>query len=143
MRFQVPQFIEVEDKIFGPLTIKQFVYLAGGAGLAFIAFRFIPWKIVSIPVILIVLGFSLAMAFYQINNKPLIYILQSAFGYFVSDKLYLWRKKEKTLEKNTAPIEKFAGQSPMYVPKSQNKLHNLTWDLDTDGGINPESSNEK
>src|SRR3989338_737591 len=27
MQFQVPQFIEVEDKIFGPLTLKQFFYV--------------------------------------------------------------------------------------------------------------------
>ncbi len=33
MRFEVPQFIDVEDKIFGPFTFKQFLYLAGGAGL--------------------------------------------------------------------------------------------------------------
>ena len=32
MRFQVPQFIEIESKIFGPLTFKQFIYLAGGGG---------------------------------------------------------------------------------------------------------------
>jgi len=32
MRFEVPQFIEVEDKIFGPFTWKQFIYLMGGEG---------------------------------------------------------------------------------------------------------------
>ncbi|TSC61742.1 MAG: SsrA-binding protein, partial [Parcubacteria group bacterium Athens0416_74] len=32
MQFQVPQFIEVEDKIVGPLTFKQFVFIAGGLG---------------------------------------------------------------------------------------------------------------
>ena len=30
MQYQVPQFIEVEDKIFGPLTFKQLVYVVGG-----------------------------------------------------------------------------------------------------------------
>jgi hypothetical protein len=29
MEYQVPQFIEVEDKIFGPLTWKQFIYWVG------------------------------------------------------------------------------------------------------------------
>ena len=42
MQFQVPQFIEVEDKIFGPLTFKQFVYVAGGAGLAYLVWRVSP-----------------------------------------------------------------------------------------------------
>ena len=71
MRFQVPQFIDIEDKIFGPLTIKQFIYIAGGAGLSFILFRFLP-LILTIPLALIVIGMSIALAFYQINNKPLI-----------------------------------------------------------------------
>ena len=42
MRFQVPQFIEVEDKIFGPLTLKQFLYTAGGAAVGFIIWSIFP-----------------------------------------------------------------------------------------------------
>ena len=42
MRFQVPQFIEVEDKIFGPLTLKQFIYVFGGGGLCFVFYTFLP-----------------------------------------------------------------------------------------------------
>ncbi len=54
MRYQVPQFIEIEDKIFGPLTLKQFIYLAGGGGLCLIFFSLLPlyiMVILSIPVI--------------------------------------------------------------------------------------------
>ena len=53
MRYQVPQFIEVEDRIFGPFTFRQFIYLAGGAGLCFIAYRSLPifWAIlIMVPV---------------------------------------------------------------------------------------------
>ena len=42
MQFQVPQFIEVEDKIVGPLTFKQFIYLAGGGGVIAILYAFLP-----------------------------------------------------------------------------------------------------
>jgi hypothetical protein len=129
MRFQGPQFIEIEDKIFGPLTIKQFIYIAGGGGLCFILFRFLP-LIIVIPLGIAVIGFSLAMAFYQVNNKPLINTLQSAFGYFVSSKLYLWKKKDKVIEKNKKNIPGMNGQSPLSVPKlSQSKLHDLSWSL--------------
>jgi len=48
MRFQVPQFIEIESKIFGPLTFKQFIYLAGGAGLSFLFYAFLPFFIAVI-----------------------------------------------------------------------------------------------
>jgi hypothetical protein len=143
MRFQVPQFIEIEDKIFGPLTIKQFIYIAGGAGLSFILFRFLPFPI-AILLIVVVLGFSFALAFYQINNKPLIYIIQSAFGYFFSNKLYLWKKKEKSPEKTKESMIDKLGQSPIYVPKlSQSKLHDLTWSLDIKESLNPVTKEEE
>lgn len=142
MRFQVPQFIEIEDKIFGPLTIKQFIYIAGGAGLCFIIFRAVGSMIVVIPLGAVVLGFSFALAFYQINNKPLIYIIQSAFGYFFSSKLYLWKKKDKSPEK-TVGVNR-VNQDPLYVPKlSESKLHDLTWSLDIKENVSSESGEEK
>jgi hypothetical protein len=138
MRFQVPQFIDIEDKIFGPLTIKQFIYIAGGAGLCFILFRFLP-LIIVIPVGVVIIGFSLALAFYQINNKPLIYIIQSAFGYYIGSKLYLWKKKDKSPEKAKAMNMTEANTPPIYVPKlSDSKLHDLTWSLDIKESLNSE-----
>ena len=56
---------------------------------------------------------------------------QSAFGYYFSSKLYLWKKKDKSPEKAGAGAQGIAGQSPIYVPKlSEDKLHDLTWSLD-------------
>jgi cellulose synthase/poly-beta-1,6-N-acetylglucosamine synthase-like glycosyltransferase len=143
MRFQVPQFIDIEDKIFGPLTIKQFIYIAGGAGLSFILFRFL-YLPIAIILIVAVICFSLAMAFYKINNKPLIYILQSAFGYFLSNKLYLWKKKDRTPEKVLQTSAETLEKAKIYVPKlSQSKLHDLTWSLDINESLNPVTKEEK
>ncbi len=140
MRFQVPQFIEVEDKIFGPLTIKQFVYLVGGAGLSFILFRFLPLPI-AIILIIIVIGFSLALAFYQVNNKPLVFLVQNAFGYYFSEKLYLWKKKDKQPNKAMGQISTQSDQNPIYVPKlSKSKLRDLTWSLDIKENVDKEES---
>jgi len=139
MKFQVPQFIDIEDKIFGPLTIKQFIYIAGGGGLCFILFRFLP-LIIVIPLGIAVIGFSLAMAFYQVNNKPLIYTLQSAFGYFFSNKLYLWKRKDEAPEKARETAE----SNTLYVPKlSESKLHDLAWSLDVKESLNPITRDEK
>ena len=74
MEYQVPQFIEVEDKIIGPLTLRQFIYVAGTAGLCIIFFfylNFVFALILALPVI----GFGAALAFYKINGKPLIEVL--------------------------------------------------------------------
>ncbi len=99
MQFRVPQFIDVEDKIFGPFTFKQFVYLAGGAGVSFVLWKLIPhW--LAILLILPILGLSAALTFYKVNGKPFIDVMESYFKYIFQNKLYLWKKeKHKTAAK--------------------------------------------
>ena len=89
MRYQVPQFIEVEDKIFGPLTLRQFIYIAGGAGLSFMIYRFIPIFLIAFILILVVMAFSIALAFFKIHNKPFINVVEAAFRYYTSEKLFI------------------------------------------------------
>ena len=135
MRFQVPQFIEVEDKIFGPLTLKQFIYLLGGAGLSFILYSFIGNLFISIFFILPVVGFSLTLAFYKINNKPFINVVEAAFNYYIGNKLYIWKHVEKQI---IAKEQAAQSTSDFYVPKlSDSKLKDLTWSLDIKQSQNP------
>lgn len=92
-QFQVPQFIETESKIVGPLTLKQFLYLAV-AGLAsfllFFVLKFLIWIMLTI-----VLGvIAIAFAFLKFNGRPLPLILKSAFLYYWNPRLYLWQREE-------------------------------------------------
>lgn len=125
MQFKVPQFIDVEDKLFGPFTFKQFAYLGGGAGLVYMIFRFLPGFIaflVAIPVVL----FSLALTFYKINGKPFIFIVNAWLNYKMQNKLYLWKKIDR--------VEKRGGTTETetdFIPKlSNSKLKDLSWNLD-------------
>lgn len=109
MRFEVPQFIEVEDKIFGPFTWRQFVYLAGGTGFAIVLFFLTP-LIIFIIFGLPVAALTFALAFYPINNRPFATFLESVFGYFRKSRLYLWQKKgtgvyDGAYEKQEAPMQ--------------------------------------
>lgn len=100
MRFEVPQFIEIEDKIFGPLTWRQFLYLGGGLGGALVIFLLLPlifFIIFGIPLALL----AGALAFYPINSRPFSYFLESFLNYLTKDKLYLWRKREEAIYKIT------------------------------------------
>jgi len=151
MQYQVPQFIDVEDKIFGPFTFKQFIYIIGDMALSYLIYRFIPSLVFSAVPILIVLCFSAALAFYKVNNRPFINVLESAFRYSIGARLYLWRKDEKKqAATQTAKIkavqsakvkgasdggaEQYAG---IMVPKvSQSKLKDLAWNLDIQERIN-------
>jgi hypothetical protein len=137
MQFQVPQFIEVEDKIFGSLTLKQFIYLAGGAGLSFGIYRVLgSFILAAIPAILI-MGFSALLAFYKINNKPFIYTVEAAFKYYFASKLYIWKKENRAVERSaTKKPQDATGLASIMVPKmSDSKLKDLTWSLDIQDSI--------
>ena len=104
MRFQVPQFIEIEDKVVGPFTVKQFIYVVGGAFLCYLAYEFLPIYI-AILIMPAVGGLALALAFYRINNKPFIDFLESAFEFYMKDNLYIWKKEEKKVEEAPEKVE--------------------------------------
>jgi hypothetical protein len=133
MRYQVPQFIEVEDKIFGPLTLKQFIYLAGGGGLCLAFFTLLPFYVfvfLAIPV----MGFSLALAFYQVNDRPLITTIEHAFGFYTNSKLYLW--KQRPPEAIQAPIEPEKASIVTVPHVSQSRLRDLAWSLNIKDKVN-------
>lgn len=140
MDYQVPQFIEVEDKIFGPFTLKQFIYLAGGAGLCAILLLSLPLLfgiILAIPVA----ALSGALAFYKLNNKPFIEILEAGFNYYVGKRLYLWKKQdaeEPVLDVPTKLVSEEVAEKNVGLTKS--KLEELAWSLDVKDASREEAS---
>lgn len=104
MRYEVPQFIEIEDKIFGPLTWRQFLYLSGGLGTSVMIFL----KLGVVTFILIGLPLAIlagALSFYPVNNRPFSFFLEAIFNYLRSQRLYLWKKRENIIHKQYTPVE--------------------------------------
>ena len=131
MQFQIPQFIEIEDKIFGPLMFKQGMYLGGGAAMCFVMYKILPF-ILAVVGIMIVGGFSLALAFYKINNKSFIEIVESAIAYTFNKKLYIWKKVPKKID----PRDAEAVAPQVFVPRlSESKLKDIAWSLDVHESI--------
>ena len=129
MQFQIPQFIEVEDRIFGPLTFRQFIYIAGGAGASYVLYRALPIYLAG-PLILGIAGLAAGLGFFQYNGRPFIIALESAFYYLIRGKLYLWNNERK-LVKATAMKTVSPQNTQVYVPKlSESRLHDLAWSLD-------------
>lgn len=130
MQYQVPQFIEIEDKIFGKLTIKQFIYIAGGSGLSFIIYKFIGSLFISIIPVVLIMGFSLALAFGKLYRRfPFINVVEWAFKYYTSSKLYIWKKVDRKV--SPTPAQEAKQYASIMVPKiSNSKLKDLTWSLD-------------
>ena len=130
MKFEVPQFINVEDKLFGPFTFRQSIYLVGGGGIVFLMYRTLPLVIVAlfgIPII----AFTLALVFYKPNGRPFIHMVEAYVLYALTHKFYLWKKSE-----NATPyvVEQVHSKFPKKgeIPKEvdRQKISDLAWNLD-------------
>ena len=133
MRFQVPQFINIEDKLLGPFSIKQFVYLVGGGSMIYIVFSYLPWYL-SIFIIVPVAAFTIALAFLKPNGKPFIFLVQAAVQYFLSSRLYLWRRVPKKMTPDET-IQEFSKKGNDVPSLSDSKLKDLTWALDINQNV--------
>ena len=135
MEYQVPQFIEVEDKIIGPLTLKQFIYIAGAGGLCVIFFFYLP-LVVALALSAPVVAFAAALAFYKVNGKPFIAMLEAGFNYYTSAKLFLWKHSEPKAAQTSAAsaaaaATDTAARAPRGTPKlTRGRLAELAWSLD-------------
>ena len=89
MRYEVPQFIEVEQHVIGPFTWKQFIYLAGGAGalaLTYFTLPFILFMLTGVPVAI----FAAFLAYRKINGRSFEIFAESVFNFFTRNKFYRW-----------------------------------------------------
>lgn len=130
MQFTVPQFIDVEDKVIGPFSFKQFLYLAGSFGLAYGIYRFVPLAI-SIPLALGIVTLGVALTFFKVNGKPFIFTLQAFVSFVTQSKLYIWKKqipKKENLQEKTKVAQEVQGSA---IPRlTESRLSDLSWSLD-------------
>jgi len=133
MQFKVPQFLEVEDKIFGPFTFREFVYLAGGAGMCFVVHKLLGLLWGLIPMLAIA-GFAALLTFYRPNNKPFINMLEAGFKYVLQSKLYIWKRRQSKInlkERTSAAEKEKTNIISGYAPRlTGGKLRDLAWSLD-------------
>ncbi len=131
MRFEVPQFINVEDKLFGPFTFKQSLYLVGGGGMIFIIYKLLPTFVTFIlgaPIA----AFSLALVFYKPNGRPFMRMVEAFVIYTFTQKFYLWRRKDQRegVVDITQIHEKFPEEGSLPKENKRKKISDLAWSLD-------------
>lgn len=136
MQFKVPQNIDMEDKIVGPLTLLQFVYLMSGGLIIYIALNTLRnnwFWLIAIPVGLL----SLSLAFLKIQDQPFSHFLVSAVLFFVRPKNRVWHKElileqPHMLKKNIKKEEK---KAPPKEGIKKTELEKLSFILDTKGKV--------
>jgi hypothetical protein len=101
MMFSVPQFIDIEDKIAGPLTWRQLLWMIGMVIVLLVLYNAIGtagFFILGIPLIIL---FS-ALAFYRPQGTPLIVFLFHGFSYLFRPKVAVWERPTRRIKQ--APV---------------------------------------
>jgi len=139
MLFNVPQYIDVEDKIAGPFTAKQLLWMFGMGAALLLLWGFLEktaFYMAAVPVIII----FLALAFYRPYNQPLISFIIHSIMFVFRPKLYFW-KREAEHEKAPAKQkdENIFARKKGRVALDEDKIKMFAKILDTRG----QESNER
>ncbi|TAN33534.1 PrgI family protein [Patescibacteria group bacterium] len=140
-QFTVPQFIDVEDKIFGPITTRQFIILLAGSLLIFLSFKLADMALFIFLTALFG-GLSLTFAFVKINGQPFHYFILNIAGTARRPSLRIWQKKYSNADLKKlreANAEKKIEEAAKAMPRlSYNRIRDLSLIVNTGGYYKPE-----
>ncbi len=140
MKYTVPQFIDSEDKIMGPITTRQFLILLVVAFFGFIAYKLFDFGLFLLVAIFWVIVGGI-LAFMRVNGQPFHFFLLNLVQTLRKPALRVWDKELETSE-----IAALVRQKPPPPPKARirketletSKLNELTLVVNTGGVYNPE-----
>ncbi len=136
MQFRVPQNIDMEDKIIGPLTLKQFLYLMAGGGLCYaILLKLQPSGRTALAILIDApIGiFFLALAFVKIQDRPFSQFLLSLLSFSSRPRRRVWRREQ---EQSSVVIEEVKKTEDTKTEKKnldKTKVSEITKILDSGG----------
>jgi len=135
MQFVVPQFIDVEPKILGPITPRQLIILIVTFGLGFICYKLADFTLfIFEAIILFIIGGSLAFA--KVNHRPIYSFLFDVFITFKKPKLRVWNKESSSVHEKELKIkEKLPTEitDTRHKPLFRSKLSQVALLVDTGG----------
>lgn len=133
MQYNIPQFIDVEDKIVGPFTAKQTLYLIVGGGILMIVFSFFDFMFFAL-MFLFVVPATLAFAFWKPKGATVARWVSNIINFYTAPHLYIWRREpESIMFKKTQ--RKSSKQETEKKHISKNRIKELAWILDTSTSV--------
>jgi hypothetical protein len=134
--FLVPQFIDVETKIIGPVTTRQFIIMMVAGIIDFLLYKIFVFTWFAV-IGLLVTGVFLMVAFLKINGMPLHYFFLNFAQTMKKPKLRVWQKVEIT----SAPKEEKIEVRKEFIAKpaiSSSRLSTLSLIINTGGAYKEE-----
>lgn len=130
MMSSVPQFIDIEDKIAGPLTWRQLLWMIGMGVLLLVVYNMVGGAGFIVLAVPIVLAFS-ALAFYRPQGQSLVSFVGYGILFFFRPKVAVW---ERPIIRPQAPamIKKHSSEQSPQDPKgvTRERLRALAQILD-------------
>ena len=104
----IPQDITgFEFKLIGNMTLKQFAYIAGGAGIGLICYVLPIFVLIKIPLALVFVGVGVLFAFVPFQGRPLDVMIKNFFKAAFSPTQYVYQKMDNLLLAKSSPsVEK-------------------------------------
>ncbi len=139
-QFTVPQFIDVEDKIIGPVTTRQFIIMLATGLLIFMLYKLLVFT-AFIMFGLLLFGIGGTVAFLRINGQPFHFFLLNFVQTFRRPKVKIWDK-----ELTDSELKGFRDQKPTAPriaplrkePLTTSRLSEIALVVDTGGVYTPE-----
>lgn len=136
----MPQFIDVEDKIIGPITTRQFVIILADFFIIFILYKLLE-TIIFIPLAVILVVSGIVLAFVKVNGMPFHFFLLNIVQTMKKPNLRVWDKSLSTAEVKEylkAEEVKPLPVPPQKEPLSTSRLSELVLVVNTGGLYKPE-----
>lgn len=139
-KFVVPQFIDNEDKILGPITVRQFLICLGATLFIFIAYRLftLPYFIFSS---VIIAAFAGTFAFLKINGQPFHLFFVNFLQTQTRPKKRVWNKDMDNAQLKvfiSKPPEAPKPMTPTKTRPESTRLRDLALTVNTGGVYNPD-----
>lgn len=139
-QFVIPQFIDNEDHIIGPVTTRQFVLLMVAGFLLFVAYKLSDFVLFIIEAIIICVLVGV-LAFVKVNGRPFHFFLLNLVQTWSRASLRVWNKRA-SVTVTTHAVR--AAPTPTVVKRvapGSSRLSELALVVDTGGVYRGEEQN--
>lgn len=138
MQFKVPQDVQREDQIIGPITLRQMIILGVGGGIAYALYVSLAktyYAEIWFPPVAIVSAITLAFAFLKIHSLPFHIFLMNLIEYYILPRNRFWVQATGTPFKSPFIDKKEKDETSKITKKEKKDLEKLTQVLDSHGKI--------
>jgi hypothetical protein len=116
MQYKVPQNVDIEDKVVGPLSLRQFIILLVTVGIILVLYFLIPSvvKIFFWMLAIIIGAAGVAIAFTNYGGQNMEVFLMGAWKTFTTPRQRVWKKVPE-------PVQTMAAAEPEKIAKPKEK----------------------